>query len=79
MEVTIEVISNWGTAGNGQITVKNITQETKTNWSIIPKFENFIPTQFYNFLFTNLGNNNYSLKPAYSPTLSPGGSWSVLI
>jgi hypothetical protein len=73
-EVTINSTENWGTGGNGSMTVKNTGTVSVPNWSIPLTTTGFTITQLWNAVLAGSGNNVTINPPAWSTALAAGQS-----
>ena len=74
LEVKLESTGNWGTGGNGLITVKNIGPIPIFNWVIPMKTSNFTITQFWTFVLGSRDTEITVTPPSWSTTLNAGQS-----
>jgi hypothetical protein len=72
LEVTIVSKENWGTAGNGIMTIKNLDSIKLENWSFDIITEDFTINKIWNFTF-DATTSNISSK-SWNSTINPGSS-----
>lgn len=72
LKVTIQSSSNWGSSGNGQITVTNNSSNNLTNWSFQLTTSNFVIQNFWNLSKQGSGNNITVIPPSWNSTINSG-------
>lgn len=72
-QVTVVSTQNWGSGGNGKITIKNVGA-TQNNWSFQLTTSNFVLTNMWAMVKEGTGNNVTMKPPAWNTTLASGAT-----